>query len=64
MIDLSQLEKVKTEFDYQIEAKKAETIGYLVSTDWYVIRSIETGEAVPTEISEKRNESRLFLKSL
>ena len=31
---------------------------YLRDTDWYVIRQIETGEAVPEEITTKRAEAR------
>lgn len=31
---------------------------YLSSTDWYVIRQMETGEAVPADVTNKRAESR------
>ncbi len=31
---------------------------YLAQTDWYVIRSTETGVSVPADVSAKRAESR------
>lgn len=31
---------------------------YLADTDWYVVRQIETGVAVPEEISQLRSEAR------
>lgn len=35
---------------------------YLTSTDWYVIRLVETGKRVPGEVSEKRAEARLVIE--
>jgi len=32
--------------------------GYLASTDWYVIRQVETGIAIPADITMKRTEAR------
>lgn len=31
---------------------------YLSQTDWYVIRNIEAGNAIPTDVSAKRAEAR------
>jgi hypothetical protein len=35
-----------------------EARAYLLSTDWYVIRSQETGEAIPAEILAERQAAR------
>jgi hypothetical protein len=55
-----------------VEAKRLQTINnqkkinqenlaYLASTDWYVIRNADSGEAVPIEISEARAAARLLI---
>ena len=31
---------------------------YLVTTDWYIIRQIETGKPIPEDIKKKRQEAR------
>lgn len=41
--------------------KQQEATSFLDSTDWYYIRNIETGAAIPDDIVTKRNEARLFL---
>jgi hypothetical protein len=33
---------------------------YLQDTDWYVVRNIETGKAIPDEVTTKRVQSRLL----
>ena len=38
--------------------KIAELQSYLSSTDWYVPRSMETGEPIPEEVKTKRAEAR------
>jgi hypothetical protein len=38
-----------------------ENLAYLDSTDWYVIRHADSGEAVPIEISEARAAARLLI---
>ena len=35
-----------------------DSLAYLASTDWYVIRYADTGVAVPTDIATKREEAR------
>jgi len=37
---------------------KAKGLNYLLSTDWYVARFIETGKAIPDDILEKREQAR------
>lgn len=59
MVDLSQLEKVKTPGDLQAESESAEALAYLSSTDWYVIRLAEIGEEIPDEVKQKRAAARL-----
>lgn len=58
MIDLSKIEKVKTLEDLQKEDESSEAVMYLRSTDWYVIRSLETGEAIPDKVKEQRAAAR------
>ncbi|MBT5234243.1 MAG: hypothetical protein HOM18_03000 [Candidatus Marinimicrobia bacterium] len=36
---------------------------YLLSTDWYYARKMETDEEVPTEVIEKRKAARTFLRN-
>lgn len=58
MIDLSKIEKVKTLEDLQKEDESSEAIMYLRSTDWYIIRSLETGEEIPDQVKEQRAAAR------
>lgn len=37
-------------------------IAFLKSTDWYVLRKMETNELIPTEILTKRAEARAALR--
>ena len=46
-----------TEEELQQQAN-AEARAYLASTDWYVIRLQETGQAIPEEILEARSQAR------
>lgn len=39
-----------------------ESLAYLASTDWIVIRSVDEGIPVPEDIKAKRQESRLKIK--
>jgi hypothetical protein len=41
-----------------------EGLEYLKSTDWYVIRNIETTAPIPLEVSEKRAAARLDINKL
>lgn len=62
MIDLSQLEVIKTESDIEKEILRSEALTYLKSTDWYVIRKIEIDKAIPEDVVTKRAEARENLK--
>lgn len=62
MVDLSKLEPIKSDGDLETERKKQEAISYLKSTDWYVIRKVETGEEIPDEVKTKRAEAREALR--
>jgi hypothetical protein len=46
---------------YKAGQKQAESIAYLNSTDWYLTRMLETGQEVPLDIAEARNEARKLL---
>lgn len=43
-------------YNPQIEIEELKK--YLISTDWYVVRKIETGIEILEEISNKRSEAR------
>lgn len=44
--------------------KLFELTRYLNSTDWYVIRFVEEGIPIPTEVKEKRHQSRCEISKL
>lgn len=46
----------------QQEIANAEARRYLASTDWYVIRQVETGVEVPQQILDKRAAARAAVK--
>jgi hypothetical protein len=52
---------VAAKVDPQI-AINAEALAYLASTDWYVIRQQETGEAVPADVLANRKTARSRVK--
>lgn len=47
-------EKPKPTPEQVAQQEKAEAENYLRSTDWHVIREIETGEPMPTDIKNAR----------
>lgn len=49
--------------DPQIEIN-AKARSYLDSTDWYVIRKQETGEAIPADVLQKRQAARDAVKAI
>jgi len=53
-------EFTQAELDTQEQARvNAESLAYLASTDWYVIREQETGVAIPADVLALRAEARL-----
>ncbi len=50
MVDLSQLRPIKSLEDLEAENASINAIAYLRSTDWYIIRQVETGQPVPEDI--------------
>lgn len=58
MIDFSRVQKIRTEQDVENERVSNEAIKYLLETDWYVIRSLETKKAIPKEILDLREDAR------
>lgn len=40
------------------EQVRAEALAYLAATDWYVLRQMETGEAVPSDVAQRRAAAR------
>ena len=49
------------EYKNSIEYKISEAKAYLISTDWYITRFIETGKEIPEDIKLKREEARALL---
>ena len=43
------------------KAKSNEAQKYLASTDWYLVRFIDSGVEVPQEVKDKRAEARLLV---
>lgn len=62
MVDLTKLEKIKTQEDLDKEYASTNAIQYLQSTDWYVVRKAETGVPVPDNVIIKRAEARQTIK--
>ena len=52
-------EVVKAEIQRQIAEYKA----YLNSTDWRLVKQLETGEPVPQDVLDKRAEARAFIRA-
>lgn len=50
---------VDDRFDDMNNAKQ-----YLLDTDWYVVRKMDTGIAVPEEIEKKRQEARELISQI
>lgn len=46
------------EFDPEALNRMSEARAYLAATDWYLVRHMETGQAVPPVILELRQEAR------
>lgn len=63
MVDLSQLQVIKTDQDIEKDNQRVEAVAYLRSTDWYVLRMIETGKEIPEVITENRKNARLTISS-
>jgi hypothetical protein len=62
MVDLSKLEKVETPAVLDLKAKAFSAKTYLDTTDYYVIRKLETLEEIPAGVSTKRAEARAVIK--
>lgn len=62
-VEFNELLAIKnTPTQEQLDAQaKLEAQMYLDSTDWYVIRQLETGVNIPEDITLKRAECRLLL---
>lgn len=58
MIDLRKLEKIKLPVDVEQEAAVEVARRYLLDTDWYILRQVETGQTAPEDIKAGRNAAR------
>jgi hypothetical protein len=50
--------------EFYINVRTAESKWYLQSTDWYVIRNVETGEPIPADVTQKRAEARILINQI
>ena len=60
-LDWSKLITAQDKAEAEKEAQQNAARALLSQTDWYVIRKVETGEAIPPEISEARAQARAAL---
>ncbi len=51
-------DKAAEEAAAQAAADRAEALAYLASTDWLVVRQMETGQAIPDDVQAARAEAR------
>jgi hypothetical protein len=58
--DLVTIDALQAQQDIKI--KSQDSIAYLQATDWYVIRKMETGIIVPTEVTSLREAARLNIE--
>ncbi|ROM30182.1 hypothetical protein BK645_14795 [Pseudomonas protegens] len=57
-MDLSKIKSIPTQESIKKEQKTREALKYLSDTDWYVMRLVEIGKAIPEDIAAKRAEAR------
>lgn len=50
--------------EYLEAARKAEALQYLNSTDWYFARKAETGQDVPADVLQKREDARALMNEV
>ena len=56
--DYAQAEKDKHEQGQAREKMNQEALSYLASTDWYVLRQMDSGEVTPEDVKQLREEAR------
>jgi hypothetical protein len=59
---MPQAEKDAHEQEKEIEKENQEALSYLSSTDWYVIRSLDSGEPIPDDVKAGRAQARAAIK--
>lgn len=55
-------EKDAHEQDQAREKVNQEALSYLASTDWYVIRSLDSGEPIPDDVKAGRAQARAAIR--
>ena len=55
---IPQAEKDAHEQEQARDKANQEALSYLASTDWYVIRQLDSGEAIPEDVKQLRKEAR------
>lgn len=64
MINWDAVELPPSDAQIQREAMLNDSLEYLKTTDWYITRLVETQEAVPEAVTQKRAQTRLLIKEL
>ena len=64
MVDLSQLEPVKTEQDRANEVSLDQARAYLKETNWHAFALLEDGTPIPDDIKEARTAARATINRL
>ena len=57
-IDMNRMQTAQDRAAATAQTAQAEARAYLARTDWYVLRQVETGKAIPDEIAQLRREAR------
>ena len=60
-VDFTRMITAETRAAARHEAARAQARHVLASTDWAVLRQLETGQAVPADVAEARAEARRVL---
>jgi hypothetical protein len=59
---MPQAEKDAHEQEQARDKANQEALSYLASTDWYVIRSLDSGEPIPDEVKAGRVQARAAIR--
>lgn len=58
------IDSIKPPMEWFKNVKKSSALQYLKSTDWYIVRKMDTGEEVPTDVREKRADARQYINDV
>lgn len=61
-IDWEMVEQADDAETIKKKERAMESKAYLASTDWYVMRYVETQEAIPDDVAANRAKARQYIK--